>query len=73
MMAQHCSQVVGGSVGAAICMALAVAAATAAVEARGDARTKQLWGNMPALAATLLLMWEGAAPLVDHVLRSPSP
>lgn len=61
-------QALGGDVAASIATAYAVAAAMALADAWGSLRLRALCSNLPALSATLLLMWEGALPLVP-----PSP
>mmetsp|Transcript_12892 Transcript_12892/g.38945 ORF Transcript_12892/g.38945 Transcript_12892/m.38945 type:complete len:410 (+) Transcript_12892:160-1389(+) len=57
-------QALGGSVAATTAMGVAAAAATIVINRLGeDSVVRRKWGNMPALAATLLLVWDAAKPL----------
>lgn len=50
-------------------MGVAAAAATIVINRLGeDSVVRRKWGNMPALAATLLLVWDAAKPLVGPSL-----
>lgn len=61
-------QALGGSAAYASATGLAAAAATVVINSMGEGSLRNLvrrkWGNMPALAATLLLVWDAAKPLV---------
>ena len=70
-------QALGGSAAHAAAMGLAAAAATTVINSMGEGSLRNLvrrkWGNMPALAATLLLVWDASKPLVAHHPPPPPP
>ena len=57
-----------------IAMGMAAAAATVVINRLEEGSVvRRKWGNMPALAATLLLVWDAAKPLVRYTPPPPTP